>query len=302
MKADMREQLAVKSRFPLTGLRWAVAGALAMALAAGCHRAETSGDAEPKANEKVASTASSKPAVPTINPSDLFPDDKAGSGQSADDKGPPPKFVKIKEVTAVFPDKTPQSTWTLKVYSDGTEIKDGPYNEFYFNGKKLMEGQYVAGLKQGEWKYWGTNGKLIKTETYRNGKLDGAWTLLHEDGSKERDESWKAGKRDGKWILYDSAGKNKPVEQNEFKDGARDGTWIRWNPDGTKASEEHYANAKIDGEQTRWYPNGKTQETQTFKNGVPNGKRIRWKENGEKLSETVFKNGQPIETKASSEK
>ena len=291
----MSERLAIEIRLPYHGNRWVVAGALAIALMVGCHRAETPGDSEPKAGEKVASTASSKSAPPAIDPNDLFPDEKV-------DKGPPPKVVKRKEITAQFPDKTPQSTWMVKVYSDGSEVYDGPHTEFYFNGKKLMEGQYVDGQHYGEWKYWGKNGKLLKTEVYRDGKLDGAWTLLHEDGSKERDESWKAGKRDGRWVVYDALGKNQPIEQNEYKAGARDGTWIKWYPDGTKETEEHYKDAQIDGEQTRWFANGKKQEIQSFKNGVPDGKRIRWKENGEMREETDFKNGQPTTIDSSSKK
>jgi antitoxin component YwqK of YwqJK toxin-antitoxin module len=283
MKANMAEQSAIGIGLKRRGCQWFVGGALAIALMIGCHRAETSGDPEPAAAgaKDASATTSNPPAAPVVNQNDPSVDEKLDLDVSTGDKGPPPKFLKRKEVTAQFPDKTPQSTWFVKVYSDGSEVYDGTYTEYYYDGKKLMDGEYVDGLKQGAWKFWGKNGKLIKTETYRDGKFDGSWTLFREDGSKERDVSYKAGKRDGKWIFYDAAGKNQPIEQDEYKQGPSDGTRTIWYPDGTKQSEEHFKDGQLDGEQTHWFPNGKKQEFQTFKNGVPVGKQMRWNENGE---------------------
>jgi antitoxin component YwqK of YwqJK toxin-antitoxin module len=311
MKADMSEQSAIECGLMWRGFRWAAVGVLLTALVAGCHRAETSADSEPPSpgGKDASAVSSNASTAATGTPTELLAgNEKFKSGNPTDISLPPPKYLRRKLVTAQFPDKTPQSTWMVKVYSDGSEINDGPHTEFYPNGNKLVEGQYLDGKSEGKWNFWGTNGKVIKTETYRNGKFDGAWTLFREDGSKERDVSYKAGKRDGKWILYDAAGKNKPVEQQEYKaddskaEANPDGTWINWYPDGKKKSETHFKNGQIDGEQTRWYPDGNKRESQSFKDGVPDGKRIRWKDNGEKIDEVDFRNGHPVNSDSPSEK
>lgn len=291
----MAEQSEIEFSWRRYRLRWLGAAALTIGLMAGCHRSPPSSESEPSASGGTDQSAiSAKSAGSHSAADDLFPDEKLLAGKHADPSLPPPKFVRRKEVTAQFPDKTPQSIWQVKVFSDNSEVKDGPYKEFYPDGNKFVEGRYVDGQKEGDWTFWGKNGKLLKTEKYRDGKLDGAWTLFREDGSKERDVSFKAGKREGKWVFYDAAGKNSPVEQHEYKASDRDGTWIKWYPNGNKQSEEHYVDGQIDGEQTRWYESGKQKEVQTFKNGVPDGKRIRWKENGEKIDEVEFKNGRPV--------
>ena len=274
---------------------------LLVALATGCHRAATPANSQPAAETKTASDASAKTSSSAndITRELLASAEKLDSDKANDRSRPSPKFVRRKEVTAQFPDKTPQSSWFVDVYSDDSELKHGPYIEFYQNGGKFVEGQYRNNKKTGDWKFWGKNAKLVKTETYRDGKLDGSWTLLREDGSKERSESFKDGKRDGKWIFYDPAGKNQPVEQHEYKADGRDGTWVRWYPNGNKQSEEHYTNGVIDGQQTRWYASGKMQEVESFKDGKPNGKRIRWKENGDKIDEVEFQNGHVVTSDSS---
>jgi antitoxin component YwqK of YwqJK toxin-antitoxin module len=293
LKADMSEYSTMKLGRRGSRLSYAAAAVLLVALATGCHRGATSANSEPAPETKAAGESPAKPSATAndITRELLAGAEKLDSGKVADPSRPRPKLVRRKEVTAQFPDKTPQSTWFVDVYSDNSEVKHGPYTEFYQNGSKFVEGQYTDNKKDGDWKFWGTNGKSVKTESYRNGKLDGAWTLFREDGSKERSVSYKDGKRDGKWVFFDPAGKNQPVEQHEYKADGRDGTWIRWYPSGKKQSEEHYTNGVIDGQQTRWYASGKTQEVESFKNGLPDGKRIRWKENGDKINEVEFQNG-----------
>jgi len=293
LKADMSEHSTIKMHGSWSRIRCAAAAALLVALATGCHRAATSANSEPAPETK---SASESPAKSSATANDITRDllasaEKLDSGKADKASRPRLKLVRRKEVTAQFPDKTPQSTWTVDVFSDDSEVKHGPYTEFYQNGSKFVEGQYTDNKKEGDWKFWGKNGKLIKTESYRDGKLNGAWTLFREDGSKERSVSYKDGKRDGKWVFYDPAGKNQPIEQHEYKADGRDGTWIRWYPNGNKQSEEHYANGVIDGQQTRWFASGKTQEVESFKDGKPDGKRIRWKENGDKIDEIEFQNG-----------
>ena len=148
-----------------------------------------------------------------------------------------------KQVTAQFPDKTPQSTWNVKVYSDGSEVYDGLHTEFYFNGNKLMEGTIRRRKAGGEVEVLG--GKRQRDQD-RNVIATASSTVcgpyFATTEAKSRDVGYKNGKRDGKWIFYDAAGKNQPLEQHEYKADDQktvdnpDGTWIKWYPDGKKQS------------------------------------------------------------------
>ncbi|MBN8693058.1 MAG: hypothetical protein J0L69_07655 [Bacteroidetes bacterium] len=50
-------------------------------------------------------------------------------------------------------------------------IKGGQYLEYYENGNKKTEGNYLNNEKEGEWLSWSDNGQLVKKEKYKNGKL-----------------------------------------------------------------------------------------------------------------------------------
>lgn len=281
------------------GIGGAVVGLILISLITGCH-GSSSPSADTQASQSTAKSA--LPAAATDTPkstdtatADLLSSEERAAEKPSDSNAPAPRFLKRKLVTAQFPDKTPQATWEVKVYSDGSERYDGLHVEYYTNGTKLLEGKYVDGKKEGDWRFWSKNGKLIKTEKYSNGKVNGSWTLFRDDGSKERDVSYKDGLRDGIWIDYDPDGKNQRVEQKEFKAGKKDGTWIHWNlKNGHETIEEHYKNGQLDGLQTGWYDNGKLRETDEYKNGQLDGKRVRWKDNGEKIDETIFKDGKSI--------
>ena len=47
----------------------------------------------------------------------------------------------------------------------GIIMKDGPYIEYYPNGKKKLEGEYRVGMKIGSWRSWDKNGKLLSDQT-----------------------------------------------------------------------------------------------------------------------------------------
>ena len=54
-------------------------------------------------------------------------------------------------------------------FENGIEV--GPYNEWYDNGQKKTEGQYVAGDKEGEWKYYNVDGSMSARRVYHEGHM-----------------------------------------------------------------------------------------------------------------------------------
>ncbi|HEV3416454.1 MAG TPA: toxin-antitoxin system YwqK family antitoxin, partial [Pirellulales bacterium] len=191
--------------------------------------------------------------------------------------------------------KLPRARRNVKLYSDNSVVADGLYTEWYPNGKKSLEGEYVDGLKQGPWKVWYDNGKLCRTENYLNGKLEGTWKIYHDDGTLKAEETYRDNKRDGRWIAYDSLGKL-PNDQRDYKAGVPSGVWIHYFADGKKDTEKHFVDGEREGEQTDWYENGQIKRVQRFKNDRLNGKEVRWKKTGEKEKEIEWLGGQIVST------
>jgi antitoxin component YwqK of YwqJK toxin-antitoxin module len=295
----------------VAGLVVVASGCAAMFMCAvGCNRepdaATTKSSADPRA--KAAAAAGDKTADAS---SDLTDEQIVASVLNRDAQtGPPPKFEKYQDVTiqwdvpasadAKDPDKQPQTLYKTprsrqhtKFFSDGSTKKDGKYEEWYPNGQKLQEGEYVDDVRQGPWKLWHENGKPCKTENYLNGKLEGTWKTFSDRGLLEMVVSYHDGVRNGRWISYGPDGKT-PTRQEEYKAGAIDGEWIYYFADGKVGRIEHFKNGKRDGELITKYPNGKDQLVQHYVDDQLHGKESRYLENGKLAKEIDWDRGQMV--------
>jgi hypothetical protein len=82
-------------------------------------------------------------------------------------------------------------------YTDS--LPNGPYREFYPNGKVKTEGQYVKGSFDGTWLYYDDEGLIIGKGTFRmgNGSQSAYFssgrikmTTLYRDNLKDGDETY----------------------------------------------------------------------------------------------------------------
>jgi antitoxin component YwqK of YwqJK toxin-antitoxin module len=292
------------------GLLAAFIGAcgLIVALSVGCNQQGSATTTQSMADKSDTKSANSGNPTKGGDISSDISDDEASAivSKLADEKAPPRKFVSSYEQTTSWdiPEKPGDKADTLKLprarrhvtlYSDNSVVADGLYTEWYPNGQKSLEGEYVDGLKQGPWKVWYENGKLCRTENYLNGKLDGSWKIYHDDGTLKAEETYRDNNRDGRWITYDQLGKL-PIDQWDYKAGVPSGAWIHYFADGKKETEEHFVDGKREGEQTNWYDNGQIKRVQQFKNDRLNGKEVRWKNTGEKEKEIEWLGGQIVST------
>lgn len=154
----------------------------------------------------------------------------------------------------------------VSILSDDTYVNDGPYIEYYPDGQKFCEGNYVQGVMEGEWNYWHPNGELCKAITLKKGKPDGAYEVHRADGTLEGKQSFKNGIRDGEWISYYADGKTPKVKAN-IVDG------------------------KVEGERTTYFENGQMRQEAKFKAGQLDGLMAEYDEDGKKIAEATFKNG-----------
>ena len=154
----------------------------------------------------------------------------------------------------------------VSILSDDTFVNDGPYIEYYPDGQKFCEGNYIKGVMDGDWSYWHPNGELCKTLTLKNGKPEGAFEVHRADGTLEAKQSFKNGIRDGEWVSYFADGKTPKVKANILA-------------------------GKVEGERTTYFENGQLRQQANFKAGQLDGVMTEYNETGKKIAEATFKDG-----------
>jgi len=202
---------------------------------------------------------------------------------------PPPKYLGVRELRHDYDDGQPQIVRQAKVFSDDSTVNHGSYVEYYPGGQKLREGRFDEGKKEGPWSNYFEDGKKAKLGTYKSDKPHGTFVFWRPDGTKEREESYRDSQRDGRWTFYNE--QEKPVRQEEYRNGKKHGAWIRWDENGQKLVEERYVDDLLDGPQTAWHPNGQMKAQVQCKGGKAHGTSTTWDEAGKKLSEQRYENG-----------
>jgi len=238
---------------------------------AGCN--SSTGDASVPAAKTDTTTSSgeSSPSATPVKPADSK--DNQSPSSKNESNIPPPIEVGHRVQSTVLPDGKLFQETTYKLFSDEHKVKDGRSTEYWPNGQKHSEGNYVDGVLNGPWHYWYDNGQEAYTENRVNGKLHGQWKQLNEKGVLEEEVSYKAGKRDGRWTKY-------------YEDGSQ------------KKTETHYVDGVESGVRQAWWKNGQLALEETLSDGQRNGKRTTLDESGKKLSEVEYRNGRPVEKTA----
>jgi len=79
---------------------------------------------------------------------------------------------------------------------------------YWENGQKLSEIQYLNGKREGSCKYWHKTGQLMSSGIYKNGKLCGPFISYYENGQIESHGIFKYtefgsySRKDGVWKYY----------------------------------------------------------------------------------------------------
>lgn len=112
-------------------------------------------------------------------------------------------------------------------YSDLKKTKNGKSIEWYDNGHKRWEGNYLNDKKEGEWQEFSfKNGRLIRKGLYHAGMKEGKWIELDSTGTTRATFFYKNGQKDGGYKVFDEEGKlvsegwyekNKLIEKEKVK-------------------------------------------------------------------------------------
>ena len=220
-------------------------------------------------------------AVCSCTPNNAWPGFRGGKykPKSVADIGPGPWDVPVVglPLTAVYMTGFGM-VWTLKDVMKGFDTqerkreakprKDGPFIEYWSNGKKRAEG------------------------TYKNKKLDGVYTEYFESGKKKSALTYVGGERNGPYTWWFESGQ-KSVE-GTFKAGTEHGTTKCYHENGKMSYlRGHGPNRN----ETNWHKNGRKQSEVTYKNGQIDGLTTRWHSNGQKAVEVNYKNGKRVSAK-----
>jgi antitoxin component YwqK of YwqJK toxin-antitoxin module len=184
--------------------------------------------------------------------------------------------------------------------SDDQIINDGRYTEYYPNGKKFAEGNYIMGVHDGEWSFWHDNGQAAKTVTFKNGRADGEWEVHRPDGTLQAKKSYKDNQRQGTWVVYYEDGKTPQTEQS-YVDGVVQGVRKTYFANGKLHQESHLKAGQFDGLVTEWDDTGRKVAEATFAAGKLNGTLTRWGSDGHTSVQT-FKDNKFISAKDTDEK
>jgi antitoxin component YwqK of YwqJK toxin-antitoxin module len=160
-------------------------------------------------------------------------------------------------------------------------IKQGPWKEYYSDGKLKAEGDYSEGKKVGGWKYYYPDGTLEQEGYYNTeGLLDALWKWYYPSGALLREENYLNGLADGSSVEYDENGNI--VTSGEYIEDKEEGKWF-YNIDGA-VEEGTYRNGLRNGSWTSYYQDGQLRFSGEFIDDNPNGKHICYWGNG-KLKE-----------------
>ena len=128
-------------------------------------------------------------------------------------------------------------------YDEWEDVENGLHTEWYRNGQKKSEVNYVDGKYDGQYTTWYKNGQKKSEVNYVDGKKEGQFTGWLKSGEKSKDIIFKNGKKWGeiKIELYPS-GKKK--SEGGRLNGKKDGLWTEWYKNGQKSFEATYKDGK----------------------------------------------------------
>jgi len=176
------------------------------------------------------------------------------------------------------------------VREDGN--RDGPWKEYYPDGKIRSEGKYDNGKQVGEWKFYHPNGKTEQTGRFNTqGKPEGTWRWYFDTGELLKEENYHKGLREGMSTQYDETGK--VVEEGEYVNGNEEGPWVEVS--GDNVTRGIYRDGLRNG---MWYSfilskNGeKTDSLLCFRGAYvednPDGKHVWYWDNGKVRDEGTY--------------
>jgi antitoxin component YwqK of YwqJK toxin-antitoxin module len=98
-----------------------------------------------------------------------------------------------------------------------TPVKDGPYTEYYKNGKLKAEGEIENGLREGTWISYSSEGNIMSKCDYTKGVKNGNIEVFHPNGKTLYKGKFENNKEAGVWEFYSIDGKKQKTKDYTTK-------------------------------------------------------------------------------------
>jgi antitoxin component YwqK of YwqJK toxin-antitoxin module len=121
----------------------------------------------------------------------------------------------IQVVEDIYENGNPKIVFDYLVKSnDSIPLHEIQYHE---DGSKLLEGEYVDGLREGEWLSWFPDGSIWSKGYFSKGKRTGKSWVYHPNGQLYMKGTYENGHKIGLWLVFDEEGN---VEAQQEFDGS----------------------------------------------------------------------------------
>lgn len=118
----------------------------------------------------------------------------------------------------------------------------GPFIDYYFDGRKEGEGQFIAGKVDGKRTTYYPNGQRSLERIYEKGTANGTSKEFFEDGTLRQQGVFANGKEEGVWTLYFPNGQ--VMQRSQFRNGQMEGETIVYYSTGKIKAIELTQNGK----------------------------------------------------------
>ncbi|GEM_PF-2483824 len=163
----------------------------------------------------------------------------------------------ISEINYLFVKKT-TGTYDYNYYKNGKET------EYYLNGNKKSETNYLEGYKIGDYREWYESANIKCEGQYFNNYFGGKWIYYYANGNKEIEMMYSNGMKQGQQVNYYTNG-NVKSEGNNIKD-LKDSIWNYYKEDGTLDYMEEYKRGILKSKKTKAELDNEKAEKEFFDN------------------------------------
>ncbi|RKI70050.1 hypothetical protein D7X55_10460 [Corallococcus sp. AB049A] len=111
-----------------------------------------------------------------------------------------------------------EAVYCVKVNQKGNErVLHGPYADFWPNGQKQSDGQYLNGFRSGHWTFWDANGVKTGETDFAEGDYHGTRVQYFANGKPKMVEQYQKGIRNG--TVQELSEDGKVVRESRFEKG-----------------------------------------------------------------------------------
>jgi uncharacterized protein len=202
-----------------------------------------------------------------------------------------------------------------RIFSGGSEaewchradgVREGPEVRYFESGTRMLEAEYVDGVREGEWRYYTNGNQMWRRDRWADGTVvdkkiavprrasDGTpvdvLAPVESDVIKLASADPTLGRAASarpSFMAWYADGKPRALGQYDGE-GLRTGTWRFWHPGGGLAREVDYDAGVRQRFFREWHANGRPKTDGGYVVGERDGRWRRWDEAGHVVSDQTF--------------